>query len=551
VLVYDPVLAQNRPSRQGRGSGGVLSRAPAIWLSALGLGAVVGGTLAFTNPLTYSATGLLLGVGTDDTRAQDERAIIRSGEVMRGIVERLGAARLAPACVREAVRATACAAEAVKAQMDAQVVGDPNGIETGAMLRLTAIHADPVIAVGMLDAAVAIDRKIWQAAHRADRVDALVPQLAAAQSALDETAAETARIRAEARVTNIAQDLAQAAADTAAITRQDGELRLRQAAAGAELTAAQNALHTVPETVLDSREVSIGDAATQDSRTLLLQLKLQRAHLTQLYARDYPGVAELDHKIETVETAMKTQAKSTTSVTRDVRNPVLAVLATKMASLWAESAGLVQQRQELQRQLSAASSREAALRDAERRLSALRQRQGVQEATVRQLTLSMANLRAQDVLSSDHLAERRLLQRPEAVVIPWTGLRAAALIGSVTGLLAGFGLSMLAWRRRSFGRVVQASRQALERLESVWLTPTPREAPEVMAVPLPPAFGRPASRPVPPAIASKSESLANALETGASLRMFALRGGSDIRNLRFDGQPAGAQAKLADETDAL
>jgi uncharacterized protein involved in exopolysaccharide biosynthesis len=558
VLIYDPALSQPTPAQPGSSDTGFFARAPVIWLTALTLGAVVGGTFALVNPQSYSATALLLGVGADEARAQDERIIIRSDAVVRGIVDRLGVAHLAPDCVGAGDSAL-CAARVVKGQMQAQIVDDANGIETGPMLRLTATHGDPAIAIAMLDAAVAIDRKIWHGAHVAERVDALDPQLAAAQSALDATQAEVARIRMDARVTNIAQDLAQAAADTAMLTRTDGELRLRQAAAGGELDAAQNTVRAAPETVLDSREVSAGDPG-QDAQTLLLQLQLQRTHLAQLYAKDYPGLAELDHKIEAVETAMQAQAKSKKSVVRDVRNPVLALLGGKMATLGAEAAGLVQQRQELQRQLSAATTREVALRDAERKLAALQQRQGAQEATFRQLTLSVANLRAKDALYGEHLSQRRLLQRPEAVVIPWTGLQAAAVIGAATGLIIGFGLSLLAWRRRSLRRVVQISRLALERLESVWTEPVPRAMaqpmmPQVMAVPLPPSFGTPAPASVAVAVAEHDfvgASLEGVVPTSAPehvpdhaahRRMLAFRRERDIRSLVLHGQQPGVPAK--------
>jgi hypothetical protein len=350
VLVFDPEFLPPMRSRLRIGIGRFLCRTPVIWVGAVIVGAVVGGTMALTNPLVYSATGLLLGLGRDEMAAQGELAIIRSDEVMRGVVDRLGVLRVAPGCVGDGA-AIGCAVRAVQSRIQAQIVGDPNGIESSLMLRLTAIHPDPAIAVAMLDAAVAIDRKIWHAAHVADRADALDPQLAAAQGALDQTLADVAGVRTQAHVTDIAQDLRQAAAEANMIARQDSDLRLRQVAVSAELKAAQSALQTTPETVLDSREVSSGDPG-QDARTLLLQLKLQRAHMAQLYARDYPGLAELDHKIETVETAMKMQAKSTTSVTRDVRNPVLVVLSTKAAALVSENAGLVQQRQELQRQFN-------------------------------------------------------------------------------------------------------------------------------------------------------------------------------------------------------
>ena len=524
--VYDPAARPPAASRSDSGFGHLICRTPVIWLCALMLGVLVGGTLALTNPLAYKASGLLIGLGADETAAQDEIAIIHGDEVVRGIVDRLGLSRVAPGCVGEGTLAHACAANIVRAQMHARIVGDSNGIQNSLMMRLSAVHADPVIAVAMLDAAVTLDRQVWHAAHQPDRADALDPQLAKAQSVLDGIMADSARIRAQARVTNIAQDLSQAASETAALVRQDGDLRLRQAAVGAELQASLNALQTAPETVLDSREVSSGDPG-QDSRAMLLQFKLQRAHMVQLYAPDYPGLAELDRKIQTIEAAMRVQAKSTSSVVRDVRNPVLTMLAERIAALESESAGLVEQRQELQRQLSVASTREASLRDVERRLLMLQQRQGTQEAVVRQLTDRVTEIRAQDVLTTAHLSQRRLLQRPEASAVPWTGMPAAVAIGTLIGLIYGLIVSTIAWRRRRGHGVVRTPQQALQRLDNVWMDTLTDAPPQLVAVPLPQNFGSQTPS-APQGPAPVSGSLGNALQAAGSMRIFASRRQGDI-----------------------
>jgi hypothetical protein len=88
--------------------------------------------------------------------------------------------------------------------------------------------------------------------------------------------------------------------------------------------------------------------------------------------------------------------------------------------------------------------------------------------------------------------------------------------------------------------VVQVSRRALERLERVWWTPVPEDAPQVVTVPLPPTFG-PQTIPAPAqqGVESASESLASAFQSAAAMRMFAFRRERDIKSLGFEGQATG------------
>jgi hypothetical protein len=530
VLVYDPIFRPSmRAGLRGR-RGDFFRRPPVVWAGALALGALVAGGFALANPRMYSATGLLLGLGADQAASQDERAVISSDEVMRGVVDRVGVDRLAPSCLKAASRSE-CALRNAEAHLQVQIVGDATSADAAPMLQLTATQPDPAVAVAIVDAAVAADRHVWYLAHKTDQAASLAPQLTAAETALGGTSSAMVQLRSDAHVTNIAQDMANVTADINDITWRDNELRLRQAAANAELAVARTALQAAPATVLGTREVSSGDPG-QDTRSLLLQLKLQRAHMAQLYARDYPGLAELDDKIATVVAAMKAQAQNATSVVRDIRNPLLATLSARMVTLEGEGAGLAQQRLELQRQAAAAAVREADLRAAEARLTILQQRQDAEEAVVRQLSVGVANLRAQETLITTRLAQIRLLRRPVTVVAPWTGTPFALATGAIAALVYGAGMTLMARRRRPFSTVMRASSRVLERFERAWAMRRADETQQVMAstgtrsLPAQSQAG-----PVPGAHGSIESGLTDALMAAARMRMFALRRDGELRRL--------------------
>jgi uncharacterized coiled-coil protein SlyX len=420
----------------------------------MAVGAVVGAALTLAAPREYAATGRLVGLESEDAAAQDELSIIHSDSVQRDIVERVGATRildgldqapwrsLFPTCP-VGTTATACALTMLQPRLTAEVDATQSG--SARVLRLTASHPVPAVAVALVDAAVAADRTVWRGVHATDRASALEPQLAEAEHAISETLAAEARIRADAGVTTITQEMVQSAGQAGDLMHRASQTRERQAAVEAELATTRQMLQGAPATVLDSREVRTGDIA-QAVQAALLQLKLERAHMVQLYASDYPGLAELDRKIATVEATSRMQAGSSKSVTRDVRNPLVAGLSGRAAALEAEDAALVRQRAELDRQAGPVAARQAALRDADARLAALEHRRVTQEAVVGELSVAVANLRAQDMLTAARLDERRLLQRPSAIQLPLPLEPVAG--GALSGLACGMAAAVLVGRRR-------------------------------------------------------------------------------------------------------
>ena len=483
VLVFDPNFRPVERTRRRDAAASAWARLPVIWMGAGVVALAAGYATAVLNPPSFSASGLLVGFGPGQAAVADEMAMLRSTDVARGVVARLGAGRVAPDCLVDRMTAPGCAAASVKTALEVQRA-ESDGF--GPAVQVTATHADEATALAIVDAAVAVDRSLWYRATPPDLAPPPEGQLALAQGSLSAMMAETAQIRAQSHITDINQDLSRVANDGDIITRRDNDIRLRQVASAAELQAMRAALQGAPATVLDSRQTSSGDAGVE-TRALLLNLQLQRAHMAQLYAADYPGLAELDKKIDTVQVAIKAQAKNPNSVIREIRNPTVADLTSRITGLTTEQAGLAQQRQELTRQAGVVAARETEVRRAEARLAELQQRQMAQEAVVRQLTLGLGNMPVPNTMGGDSLTERRLLQRPVAVPTPWTGWPTDVAAGGLAGVLYGAGI--VSFRRRR--AVAQGSRRVLDRFWA-WqdvepAAPFEQPAPLVLAPPTPPA----------------------------------------------------------------
>ncbi len=430
--------------------------------AAVLVGLAAGAAAAIAWPRQFTATALLMPMAPDDATMRTELSLLRGADIVRGTVERLGAARivasfrradalerLSPTCDAASFGlAVPCAIFLVKSHLRARLDGDLDGAESGHILRLAATAPDPVFAVVMVEAAISADRDSRRTAFAIARADALAPALSAAQREAALTIAEAARTQEQAGVLDIAQSLAAATAEASAVARRDGEVRERQIAVAAELADTRQSLAASPERVLDMRETSSSDAG-EDARAQLLRLRLDRAHMAAHYKRDYPGLVELDGKIAAVEATLRAQPRSIATVTRDIRNPAFTQAAARAARLGAEGLALVGQRQELDRQAGELSARADALREADTSLAALRQRQIVQEAVIRQLATTHAELAAQDSLAAARTEELRLVQSPTIEAPPWTRPGSRLALGACAGLLAGLVASLLLARRRA------------------------------------------------------------------------------------------------------
>ncbi|WBV43318.1 hypothetical protein [Pseudoroseomonas cervicalis] len=260
--------------------------------------------------------------------------------------------------------------------------------------------------------------------------------------------AQIRQVQAENGVLDIGQDIQLAASRREELARRENALREQQANVEAQRGAAEAALAAQPGRVFASSEAT-NLVPGDDSRGQLARLLQERERMAGQYTAEYPGLRELDQRIAALRGAMRENARTTFSTTREVRNPNVEMLSQRVVALRLEGEALESQLAELSRQRQEAERRGAALLAAEQRLRALgREREGL-EAVNRQLITREAGSRIGE--------EARRQGRPGVVVVqppaaPLDGrsLRKLLAAGGIAGGLAfagGLGLLLTLTRR--------------------------------------------------------------------------------------------------------
>jgi uncharacterized protein involved in exopolysaccharide biosynthesis len=413
-------------------------------------GIAIGSLYGFLTPGVFSASAVLAGFKPSDALRETEVAILRSDNVADGIVDQLSVGRvlanprlprlldmasdflLAPAVQSDRARAIAIVNDAMTISLE------PGG---NALMHLAFQHRDAALSRALLDAALsseaAVRRSIRPFQGRSVEV-----QLAATQGRLAELLGEGERLRSRAHVVDIEQTITTALAQNNAIAVREGDLQLRQRAVAAEITKLRELLRVVPNKIFESQQ-SIRREVGDESRSLLMRLQIERAHVVEQYSSSYTGLAELDRKIKVTEAHARSPQIATDSTAREIRNPAYDTLYFRLTALEPELEGISSQLQEVHRQREALNAQITELGGVSARLAELRVRQNSEQAVERDLSATVSRLRLQENELSTQLEALRWL--PQSPVIHqstiWTGQ--ALFLGVTFGLLAGWALSVL------------------------------------------------------------------------------------------------------------
>jgi uncharacterized protein involved in exopolysaccharide biosynthesis len=431
-----------------------------LLLASIWVGVSVGAVKSFlSHPPT--ATALLLSRDADGPTMQTEVSIFRSQDILRKAVEQTGPLRVvagyalpspldmlwAPCSGLAGERMLTCAMALTADDLTADIDGASGilsfGADRGRVVRLTARNANPSVSVDLLKAAIDAEVVIRRRTYAIARADTLRPQLQEAEDNLTETTNAISRIRSSSNVLDISRDIAAVTQAQSALSGTASRVLQRQTAVQAELAKVRTLLQRTPEQIPFSKEVSTRDTS-EASNTELMRLRLERAHLVQLYSKDYPGLQEIDRKISIVS---RKQAPLTDTVSKTQRNPAFETLSAKLASLEAEDASLASQFSELTRQQGAMTQRADELGASQAGLARLTQKLEVQQAVARQLSLEIAQLQSQDTLTADRVDDLQVLQAPMPELRSWTHGGDTALAGVAGGTAFGL-LGLLVSRRR-------------------------------------------------------------------------------------------------------
>ncbi|MCR0982325.1 GumC family protein [Roseomonas populi] len=387
-----------------------------------------------------------------------EIEILRSEEVLRRAVTRVGIARLFPD-MRDPKGDTA------EEREEYQTVTAVENLRRA--LRSDADTTSNVLRVWLTlpdrDVALATLRAILDAylERRADLFAEGNSRLLSAEAEnyrvrLRELESAIGNVKARYGIVEIASELQLTSTRLDGIVRREDQLREQATLTDAQLRSAEARLAAQPTRVYASSEatnVVSGDEA-RNSLTRLLQ---ERERMAAQYAPGWPGLADLDQRIAAARAAMRDAARNTFQTTRETRNPVVDQLASRVATLQVEKDAIQQQLVEVGRQRQAAEVRGAELVQADAQLRDLgRQRDGL-EVVVRQLITREAGTRIEEDSRRQRSPSINIVQSPTAPLRGTSGRRLIAAGGVIAGMaLAGITLLLLALTRRSFATTEEA-----------------------------------------------------------------------------------------------
>jgi uncharacterized protein involved in exopolysaccharide biosynthesis/Mrp family chromosome partitioning ATPase len=275
---------------------------------------------------------------------------------------------------------------------------------------------------------------------------------------LREIEAEIQAVKQRHAVLDIAQDLQLAGARLASVEQRESALRELRAGSLAQLAAAQSRLTAQPQRVLAAREAT-NLAPNDEARNTLLQLMLERERMAAQYAADWPGLRELDRRIASARASAENNARQAFTTTREVRNPSVELLSTRVVTLQVETEAVQRQLDELAAQRTEAQRRSAILLRAEAELRDLqRQRDGL-EVVYRQFTSREAGARVDEGARRAGSANVTVVQPPTVPLNPRTGRLLVVAAGLAVGLLgAAAAAVLLTVNRRTFASSEEAAR---------------------------------------------------------------------------------------------
>ena len=398
--------------------------------------------------------GLQSILSADGGRAtQSEAEFIRDRAIVTGMVEQLGADKLAPQLAhrrlfgllpplsenerRETAVDLAERALKVVAQSDSNLimVSFENGNRAVAMEAV-----DTLIDVYLRRRAQVFSN--LRSPFLKEKAQSYADQLSQIE---DQLAAE----RKKFHVLNLDREI------TLALDQLDGTVQRQQrqierrASLAAEMAESEQAIRQLPAQVFDSVERN-NHFERDETGTLLTKLYLERDKLQALYQEGDPQLDDIKRQIKVLE-KIQSQPKNEPPTTREVRNPTLDFMNNHLDQLRAEAASVASSIAALDGQTDEARHRVDELRTAERSLRALERSHMIIDQLYRETNQRAEAAQLEEAAAAVKTANIQILERADASLRGTsnrTNLALAILVGGI--MLAGALTLVAAWNRRIF-----------------------------------------------------------------------------------------------------
>lgn len=435
---------------------------------------LIGGAAAVTAKKYYSSTGLLLvlvtrehsgsdGVGTTGPAVvsveglnlvQAEAEIVMSDGVLKRALRKVGYETLYPRVSQRrlfgllpplpAEERQQRAVELLRRDLKAEVR------EESSIVRVSFRHVDPRLSAETATAVISAYQEHRRSIYDVSRSPLLTEEMARFSADLQEIDEQIRDTKQRYGILDIDQDINMAVnqADILLQRKRQAQERLATVSTQADQTAAR--ITQLPAKLFDFREIT-NEIINDEDKNLLTKLEQELLSLRQNYGPNYPGTKLTQDKIDRLKASIAAKAAPQYYSQREVRNPTLDYMQSRLFELRVERDALNNQIVELERLHQEAIARIDMLREAQLLLHQLERSRGVQEDIYKDYAQRTEAVKMDEKAAQERSSNVRVVELPDVPVtgttMAWSFL-AASIFGSIMMGLAG-GLAAN-WNRQVF-----------------------------------------------------------------------------------------------------
>jgi len=310
---------------------------------------------------------------------------------------------------------------------------------TSNVVRLFVLHPDRATALLLLEAVVAAYMELRNEVFASPAAGVISTEVLRQGRELRELEREITTLKERAGVLDIAQEITLAGQRLDQTLQRLDRLREQREAANAAMVAAQTALAAQPQRVVAQVDQT-NLAPNDEAGNTLARLLQERTRMVAQYQPNAPMLVELETQILRARAQMRETRVGGVQTQREVRNPAVELLTTRLLSARIDAETIESQEREVRRQRAEGEARNLLLLSVQRDLRDLERRRDALDANFRQFSQRETSARLSEESRLGRGAAVSLAQRP---FVPANG-RDLTLNFLAAGLIGGLGFAAAA-----------------------------------------------------------------------------------------------------------
>ncbi|MCW0181199.1 MAG: hypothetical protein OJI70_05440 [Zavarzinia sp.] len=313
--------------------------------------------------------------------------------------------------------------------------------EESSVIAVTFRHVDPEISAAVAASVIKYYQERRRKVFDVVRSPLLTEEVRRFSQDLQGLDAQIRAVKQKYGVIEIDQDIILAVNQSDVLLQRIRQAQERRATVIEQVTTARAKLAAEPSRLFDYGEQT-NQILNDEDRNLLTKLELELQALKKLYAPDFPLRAQTEQRIALLRESIREKKKPQYQIDREVRNPTLDFMNSRLFELQVESDGLNDQIAELDRLAKESAGRVDVLREAQFLLHELGRTRKVMEDVYHQYALRAEAVKMDEKAAAEQTNNVRVIELPEIPVtgatMAWSFLAAGLFGGLLAGIAGGF-----------------------------------------------------------------------------------------------------------------